>query len=264
MRKIIIKNVLKIIFFLCTIGICFLIISNSSLAAEKENKLYAWGFMRGKDGGQPDFDKKAKEIIENYDGIVVGNENEKNIYITFDLGYEAGYTEKILDVLKKHNVKASFFITGHYLNSAEELVKRMIKEGHIVGNHTVNHKCLAVLKDEEIEKELMDLDRALYNKFNYQMSFFRPPKGEFSENVIEKVSSLGYKTVMWSSAYDDWDNEKQNREEYGINKILNNLHNGAVLLLHATSKDNANILDTVITRIKENGYNIKNIDEFSK
>lgn len=264
MRKIIIKNVLKIIFFLFTIGVCFLIISNTTLAVEKENKLHAWGFMRGKEGIQPDFDKTSKDIIEKYDGIVVGNNEEKTIYITFDLGYEAGYTEKILDVLKKQDVKASFFITGHYLNTAEELVKRMIEEGHIVGNHTVNHKCLAKLNDGEIEKEIMDLDRALYNKFNYQMSFFRPPKGEFSEKVIEKVKSLGYKTVMWSSAYDDWDTEKQNREEYGINKILDNLHNGMVLLLHATSKDNANILDTVITKIKENGYNIKNIDEFRK
>lgn len=128
----------------------------------------------------------------------------------------------------------------------------------------MNHKCLPDISDEEIEKEIRNLDTVLFDKFGYEMKFFRPPKGEFSERVIKKISDLGYRTVMWSSAYDDWDNEKQNREEYGTKKILDNLHNGCVLLLHSTSKDNANILDNVLTKIKEEGYIIKNIDEFVK
>ncbi len=196
--------------------------------------------------------------------MCIGNPNEKNIYLTFDNGYEAGYTSQILDVLKENDVKATFFITAHYLNTANDLVKRMIEEGHIVGNHTVNHKCLPNITDEQIKDEVMKLHNSIYDQFEYEMKFFRPPKGEFSQRVLNVTNSLGYTTVMWSSAYDDWDKEKQNREEYGKKRILQNLHNGCVLLLHGTSKDNANILNDVIKEIKSMGYEFKNIDEFSK
>lgn len=257
------KNIIRVVLFFILILVAVLVVFKCE-GNEISNEMHAWGFRREGIGKRPVLDVKANKIIEEYNGISIGSENEKVIYITFDSGYEAGYTEKILDVLKKHDVKASFFITGHYLNTASDLVKRMIEEGHIVGNHTVNHKCLPEISDEEIEKEIKNLDTVLFDKFGYEMKFFRPPKGEFSERVIKKISDLGYKTVMWSSAYDDWDNEKQNREEYGTKKILDNLHNGCVLLLHSTSKDNANILDNVLTKIKEEGYIIKNIDEFVK
>ena len=193
----------------------------------------------------------------------MGDKNSNSIYLTFDLGYEAGYTEKILDTLKENNVKAVFFITGHYLNSEPELVKRMIEEGHIVGNHTVNHKSLVNLSDEEIKKEIMDLHNCLYEKFGYEMSYFRPPKGEFSERVLKLAKDLGYKAVLWSNAYDDWDEKNQNREDYGKSKILDNLHNGCVLLLHGTSKDNSNILDYVIKEATSKGYEFKSLDEFN-
>ena len=133
--------------------------------------------------------------------------------------------QKILDVLKESNVKAVFFITGHYLNTQSDLVKRMLEEGHTVGNHTVNHKSLPTLSDTEIEKELMDLHKALYDKFGYEMTYFRPPKGEFSERVLNIACNLGYTPVLWSFAYDDWDENKQGREDYGKAKILDNLHN---------------------------------------
>ena len=178
------------------------------------------------------------------------------------MGYEAGYTAHILDVLKENNVKALFFITGHYLNTQEELVKRMIEEGHAVGNHTVNHKALTTLSDEQIKSEIMTLHNALYDKLGYEMTYFRPPKGEYSQKVLSIVTGLGYKTVLWSSAYDDWDENKQGREEYGKKKILDNLHNGCVLLLHATSKDNSNILDAVIKEAQNMKYEFKSIDEF--
>lgn len=261
--KIFMNSLFKIIIFTVILLLCLFVIIKCE-GNEVSNKMYAWGFRREGIRLRPVLDKSANEVIEKYEGISIGNDKEKIMYITFDAGYEAGYTEKILDVLKKHNVKATFFITGHYLNTAEELVKRMIDEGHIVGNHTVNHKCLVEVSNEEIEEEIRKLDTALFEKFGYEMTYFRPPKGEFSERVVKKVSELGYKTVMWSSAYDDWDKEKQNREEYGTKKILDNLHNGCVLLLHSTSKDNANILDNVISKIKEEGYEIKNLDEFVK
>ena len=180
------------------------------------------------------------------------------------MGYEAGYTEKILEVLKQNNVKATFFITAHYVNTQPELVKRMIDEGHIIGNHTVNHKSMPDCSIDTIKKEMMDLHSAIYEKFGYEMKYMRPPKGEYSERTVAYTNTLGYTTVMWSFGYDDWDEKKQGREEYGKKKILDNVHNGEVMLLHATSKDNSNILDEVIKEIKNRGYEFRNIDNFEK
>lgn len=244
--------------------VCILQFSLYSQANTLNNDILAWGFRRGENHEQSTLDTASEKIIKDYDGIAMGNKESNFVYLTFDCGYEQGYTEKILDVLKENNVKATFFITAHYLNTSSDIVKRMIEEGHIVGNHTVNHKCLPNLSDEEIKKEIMDLHNAVFEKFGYEMKYFRPPKGEFSQKVIDIVTKLNYTTVMWSSAYDDWDNEKQNREEYGKNKILDNIHNGCVLLLHATSKDNSIILDDVIKKTREMGYEFKNINEFEK
>ena len=159
---------------------------------------------------------------------------------------------------------AAFFITAHYLNTQPDLVKQMIDEGHIVGNHTVNHKSMPDLTEEQIQKEVMDLHTSVYEKFNYEMKYIRPPKGEFSERTIAYTNSLGYKTVMWSLAYDDWDESKQGREDYGTQKILDNIHPGCVILLHATSKDNSNILDYCIKEIRKIGYEFKSLEEFQR
>ena len=226
------------------------------------NTKICFGLKRGENHERPDLGKKNMELFNKYGVLAIGNENSKNIYITFDLGYEAGYTESILDTLKSNNVKASFFITAHYLNTNTDLVKQMIEEGHIVGNHTVNHKVLPDISEKELEKEIMDLHTILYEKTGYEMKYIRPPKGEYSEFVLKKCNELGYKTVMWSFAYDDWDENKQNRTEYGKEKILSNLHNGEIMLLHGTSKDNMEILDECIKEIKNEGYLIKSLDEF--
>ncbi len=194
----------------------------------------------------------------------MGNSEDKYIYLTFDLGYEGGYTEKILDVLKENNVKACFFITAHYLNTTEDLVKRMIEEGHDVGNHTVNHKSMPEISDEQIKKEVMDLHTSVYEKFGYEMKYIRPPKGEYSERTLQLCNEMNYQTVMWSFAYDDWEESKQGREEYGKSKILDNLHPGEVMLLHGTSKDNMNILDEIIKKSKEEGYEFKKLEEFKR
>lgn len=244
--------------------VCILQFALSSQANTLSNELLAWGFRRGENHKQASLDTASEKVIREFEGISMGNPNSQKIYLTFDCGYEAGYTEAILDALAENDVKASFFITAHYLNTAGDIVKRMIEEGHIVGNHTVNHKCLPNISDDEIKKEVMDLHNSLYEKFGYEMTYFRPPKGEFSERVISVVKDLGYTTVMWSSAYDDWDKEKQGREEYGKKKILDNLHNGEIMLLHATSQDNSNILDEVIKEIKNQGYEFKSLDEFER
>ena len=226
------------------------------------NKKIEWGIKRGKNHEQPNLGEENKRIIDKYEGISMGNSEKPYIYLTFDCGYEAGYTEKILEVLKQNNVKATFFITGHYLNSKPELVKRMIDEGHIVGNHTADHIPMPESSNDEIKEDVMELHTAMYDKFGYEMKYIRPPKGEYSERTVEYTNTLGYKTVMWSFAYDDWDENKQGREEYGKKKILDNVHNGEVMLLHSTSKDNSNILDYCIKEIKNMGYEFKSLDEF--
>ena len=140
----------------------------------------------------------------------------------------------------------------------------MIKDGHIIGNHTVNHKSMPDLENDKVKKEVMDLHTAVYEKFGYEMKYIRPPKGEFSERTINITNELGYVTVMWSFAYDDWDENKQERTEYAKKKILDNVHNGAILLLHGTSKDNSNILDECIKEIKKMGYEFRSLDQFQR
>mgnify|MGYP000467193969 FL=1 len=229
-----------------------------------DNKKIGWGIKRNNNHEQPDVGSVNRKILDKYQGIYMGNNDKKLIYLTFDLGYEAGYTSKILEVLKQNDVKATFFITAHYVNTQPDLVKQMIDEGHIVGNHTVNHKSMPTCSLDTIKKEVMDLHSAIYDKFGYEMKFIRPPKGEYSERTVAYTNTLGYTSVMWSFAYDDWDEAKQGRESYGKKKILDNLHNGEVMLLHATSKDNSNILDEVIKEIKNQGYEFRNIDSFER
>ena len=211
---------------------------------------------------QPDVGKENREILEKNNGICLGNKGKKYLYLTFDEGYEAGYTSKILDTLKENKVPATFFITAHYVNTEPELVERMIKEGHIVGNHTVNHKCLPEISDEEIKKEVMQLHQAIYENFNYEMKYIRPPKGEFSERSLQTTNSLGYKNVMWSFAYQDWNEKKQPSEEEAKRKIIENFHNGEIILLHGNSKTNTNVLDTIIKEARNMGYEFKSLDQF--
>ncbi len=236
----------------------------TSASSNLSNKKIGWGIKREKDHKRPDVGKENKELMEKYNGIYIGNENKKYIYLTFDEGYEAGYTEKILDVLKENDVKATFFITAHYLNTAEELVKRMVNEGHIVGNHTVNHKTLPEISDKEIEEEVMGLHQAIYEKTGYEMKYIRPPKGEYSERSLDATNKLGYTTVMWTFGYMDYDENKQKGTEYAKKIILDNLHNGEIMLLHGNSKDNANVLDEIIKSAKAEGYEFKSLDEFER
>ena len=261
---------IKIIFIIILIIVIILLslfIENENNVIETSsdiisNKKIEWGVKRNKEHNQPDVGEDRRKILEENNGICLGNKDEKIIYLTFDEGYEAGFTSKILEILKENEVKATFFITAHYLNTNEELVKQMIEEGHIVGNHTVNHKSMPTLTEEEIKKEVMDLHIAVYQKFEYEMKYIRPPKGEFSEKSLKYTNNLGYKTVMWSFAYEDWGENNQPNEEKAKEKILENLHNGEIMLLHGNSKTNTNILDEVIKKSKEMGYSFKSLDEF--
>lgn len=231
-----------------------------SLSETYSNKLLSWGIKRNQSGLPPDADPGAPELLKKYDGIYIGDTSKKEIYLTFDEGYENGYTPKILDVLKEHKVNAVFFITGPYLAKHQELVMRMVEDGHIVGNHTIHHPSLPSLSDNEIEEEVLGLDRAFYEKFGKHMEYLRAPKGEYSERTLALTQKLGYRNVFWSFAYDDWYRDKVRGYEYAYGIVMKNLHNGAILLLHAVSKDNADALDSIIKGIREKGYNIGSID----
>ena len=237
------------------------ILTNANVAS---NKKIGWGIKRNDNHEQPDVGKENQRLLEDNNGICLGNKEKKSIYLTFDEGYEAGYTPKILETLKNNNVKAGFFLTAHFINTQPDLVKQMIDEGHIVGNHTVNHKSMPDLEDEKVRSEMMDLHTTIYEKFGYEMKYMRPPKGEFSERTLQITNSLGYRTVMWSFAYEDWNEDKQPDEEKSKTKILNNLHNGEIMLLHGNSKTNTNILDSIIKEAKNIGYEFKSLEEFEK
>lgn len=196
--------------------------------------------------------------------MLCGNSEKPYIYMTFDVGYEGGYTEQILDTLKANDVNATFFVTGQFVKTSPDLIKMMIDDGQIVGNHTVNHKSMTNCNEETIKNEIMNLHKTVYEEFNYEMKYLRPPKGEYSESTVAITNSLGYKTVMWSFAYDDWDDNKQGREDYARKKIVENFHNGEIMLLHATSRDDANVLNYIIKEAMNEGYVFKSLDEFEK
>lgn len=223
-----------------------------------EDKLLRWGISRRPGNVPPQADPGAPELIKKYGGVYIGDTSRKVIYLTFDEGYENGYTSGILDVLKSNGVKAIFFITGPYLKDHQGLVRRMVEEGHGVGNHTVNHPSLPGLNEKEMEEEVLSLDRAFKEKFGRTMKALRPPKGEYSERSLATTQKLGYVNMFWSFAYDDWYRDKSRGADYAYEMVMRNLHPGAVLLLHAVSKDNAQAMDRIIKGAREKGYEFGN------
>ena len=232
------------------------------LVVMSQNKIcYAYGFgvSKNKNNTQPDAGF-YKDIIERNNGFYVGDKNSKNVYLTFDCGYENGHTAKILDVLKKENITATFFITGHYIDSASEMVLRMKNEGHIVANHSDKHKNITTLNAQEIKKEIDDLNTKYYKLTGENLAkFYRPPAGEFDDKSLAVVASMGYIPLFWSVAYPDWNHT--NSIDFVVREILANLHPGAIILMHAVSKENAEALTNIIVNIKENGYKIKSLYE---
>ena len=190
--------------------------------------------------------------------------DEKRIYLTFDVGYENGNVERILNILKDECVPAAFFLLDNIILKNTDLVKRMVEDGHLACNHTKNHKNLSNATEEEIEKDLTALENIFYTETGYQMSkFFRFPEGRYSKEAVETVNKLGYTTVFWSFGYDDWDNSRQPSRERAINKILSNTHNGAIILLHPTSKTNADILEELIFEWRKMGYGFGTLEELA-
>ncbi|WP_026703364.1 delta-lactam-biosynthetic de-N-acetylase [Salibacterium aidingense] len=224
-------------------------------------EVFKWNFKPAENNEPADAEPKYKELLEKYDGFYIGDPKQKNLYLTFDNGYENGYTEDILDVLKEKEVPAAFFVTGHYLESASNMVKRMEQEGHIVGNHSWNHPSLPTLNDKRMESELGRVKEKYQDLTgNENMRYLRPPQGTFSESSLAKTRDMGYINVFWSFAYVDWETDRQHGTDYAYNSIMNRVHPGAVLLLHSVSEDNAKALGKVIDECREQGYTFKSLD----
>ena len=222
----------------------------------------SWGLSFRSEGSAP-IGNAGADQLRQFDTVYLGDTSEKVIYLTFDAGYENGCTAKILDVLQKHQVKAAFFLVGNYIEKNEDLVRRMVKEGHIVGNHTMHHYDMSKLSDKAaFSKELTDLETLYKTTTGMDMpKYYRPPQGIYSEENLRMAKELGYKTVFWSLAYVDWNNDAQPSREQAFSKLLPRIHNGAVVLLHSTSQTNAEILDELLTKWKEMGYRFASIEE---
>ena len=222
----------------------------------------AWGLSFPGSGLTPN-GPASREVLKDYDAAYVGSDQDKVLYLTFDAGYENGYTEKILDILQKHEVKAAFFLVGNYLQKNADLVRRMVEEGHIVGNHTMTHPDMSAITEKEaFQKELTGLESLFQEITGKELpKFYRPPQGIYSEENLKLAKELGYKTVFWSLAYRDWENNNQPTADYAFAKLLPRTHNGAVILLHSTSKTNAEVLDELLTRWESDGYRFETIDK---
>ena len=221
-----------------------------------------WGLSFPEEGQTPVGNATA-EFLSQYDAWYVGDTSRKVIYLTFDCGYENGNTEAILDALKKHNAPAAFFVVGHMVESAPDIVRRMAAEGHIVGNHTYHHPDMSAIADEAAFQKELDSLAALYRDTTGQelSRFYRPPQGKYSKEKLKMAHNLGYTTVFWSLAYVDWYADKQPTAEQAYAKLLPRIHNGAIVLLHSTSSTNAAILDELLTRWEDMGYTFASLTE---
>lgn len=237
------------------------IIPTSAPLAQTEN----WGLGGYGDGTQPTGIASSEEL-KKYDAYYVGDKGEKVIYLTFDAGYENGNTAPILDALKKHNVPATFFIVGHYLESAPDLVKRMVEEGHCVGNHTYHHPDMSQISDMASFKKEMEDVAGLFEQITGEKltMYYRPPQGKYSTDNLRMAKELGYKTFFWSLAYVDWYQDKQPTKEEAFQKLVGRIHPGAIVLLHSTSKTNGEILDELLTKWEEMGYTFRPLSDLAK
>ncbi len=216
-----------------------------------------WGFSRNSKHQVPDIGKYQKEI-EGTNSYYVGN--KENVYLTFDAGYDNGVLSKILDTLKEKNVKASFFITGDFVKRFPELTKRIVDEGHIACNHSYSHKKITTLSKVELENDLHKLEDSFYELTQTKMPlYFRPPEGNFDQKSLNYLKEMGYKTIFWSIAYVDWNTKKQNGADYCVKTIMDNLHDGAIILMHSVSISNAEALPTIIDKITLEGYQFKTV-----
>lgn len=221
-----------------------------------------WGLSFQQEG-EPPVANATADYLKQFNSYYAEDTEEKVIYLTFDAGYENGNTPAILDALNKHNVQATFFVVGNYIETSPDLVKRMVDEGHIVANHTYHHPDMSKISTKEsFEKELSDLETLFQETTGHTMKkYYRPPQGKYSESNLSMAKDMGYQTFFWSLAYVDWYNDKQPTKDEAFKKLLGRIHPGAIVLLHSTSSTNALILDELLSKWEEMGYTFKSLDQ---
>ena len=233
-----------------------------SIFANSTLQTGSWGLSFRQEGAPP-IGNAGMDQLRALDAAYIGDTTKKVLYLTFDAGYENGCTGKILDTLKRREVKAAFFLVGNYIEKNADLVRRMVEEGHIVANHTMHHYDMSKISDKgAFSKELTDLEALYKETTGREMpKFYRPPQGIYSEENLKMAKELGYKTVFWSLAYVDWNKDAQPTREEAFRKLLPRTHPGAVVLLHSTSSTNAEILEELIGKWKEEGYSFGTVEE---
>ena len=223
-----------------------------------------WG-LSFQEEGQPPVANASAEELKKYNAYYADVTGEKVLYLTFDAGFENGNTPAILDALKKHSAPAAFFVVGTYVTSNQELIQRMLAEGHMVGNHTYHHPDMSQIASKEaFQKELQDVEKVYKETTGQDMvKFYRPPQGKYSVSNLQMAKELGYQTFFWSLAYVDWYENDQPTKEEAFDKLLGRIHPGAIVLLHSTSKTNAGILDELLTKWEEMGYTFRSLDQIA-
>lgn len=236
----------------------------SAQLSAMDTAMVGWG-VKLKGRSPPEVPKAQREELKKYNAVYAGNPETKELYLTFDLGYENGYTETVLDTLSKRGVKATFFITGYYLSDQPEIIKRIIADGHVIANHSLNHKSFPGCTDEALKDEILGLAAKYEEATGLELTkLVRPPSGEYSERSLALSASLGYKTIFWSFAYVDYDETQKFTIDYAYKKITDNLHNGAIILLHTVVKEGAYALDRVLVTALDEGYTFSTIDKLSE
>ena len=222
----------------------------------------SWGLSFRQEGAPP-IGNAGQDQLRRYDAAYLGDTTQKVLYLTFDAGYENGCTEQILDTLKAHRVSATFFLVGNYIERNADLVRRMVEEGHLVGNHTLHHYDMSRIGNTQtFRKELQGLEDLFRETTGQELpKYYRPPQGIYSEENLTMAKELGYRTVFWSLAYVDWKNDDQPDPDASLSKLLRRTHNGAVVLLHSTSRTNAKILDALLTGWEKAGYRFGTLPE---
>lgn len=258
-RKCIIVAVILICAYFFGGGVAMLVqVYGKNIVRGEEN----WGLGFPIEGQPPKANATADEL-KKYDTYYIGDTSKKVIYLTFDCGYENGNMPVILEALKKHNVHATFFVVGNFIKTSPDLLKRIVAEGHQVGNHTYNHPNMSSISSKEaFQKELGDLEKSYEEVTGQKMTrYYRPPQGKYSTHNLEMAKEMGYKTFFWSLAYVDWYQDKQPTKEQAFKKLLGRIHPGAIVLLHSTSKTNGEILDELLTKWEGMGYTFGTLDE---
>ncbi|MDP5274684.1 delta-lactam-biosynthetic de-N-acetylase [Chengkuizengella axinellae] len=256
-------KIIQSLLYTCVIFGLVLGTSIAESALANTNDAYHFGLKKSRDGRPASISQEGfMELLKTHGAVFLGDTTKKELYLTFDNGYENGNTIQILDVLNEKRVPAIFFVTGQYVKEEPELLKRMVKEGHLIGNHSWGHPDMSTISDDRIEEELDKVQIEVAKVTGqWQMEYMRPPRGIFNDRVLEISSKLGYTNVFWSVAYKDWETNSQKGSKYAYDNVMRQLHPGAVILLHSVSQDNAEALGDIIDDARKQGYTFKRMDE---